>query len=199
MSIPFRVDIINPEMDIIYLVERLGNLIRATERKAGASIGLQPIQIQILSYLSFSNKYSDTAAAVTDFFDLTKGTVSQSVKILEKRGLIYKIKDPKDGRLVHLSLTDKGKDFLNNYQNKLSLNYVIDDLGKSKSAKLRELLTDTLLLLQKRNENKTFGICNTCHFFRKNAFGENHQCGLTREELIDEDSHKICREHEIVS
>ena len=184
-------------MDVIYLIERIGNLLRAAERKAGVSIGLQPIQIQILSYLSVSNRYSDTAAAVTDFFDMTKGTVSQSIKILEKRGLVYKIKDPKDGRLVHLSLSEEGLKFLMKYQEGLSLDDVLKDLGLSKSNNLRALLTDTLLLLQKKNNNKTFGICNSCHFFRKNAFDPDHQCGLTKEKLLEEESLKICREHEM--
>ncbi|MCI0482724.1 MAG: MarR family transcriptional regulator, partial [Candidatus Dadabacteria bacterium] len=67
---------------IASLIERLGNLLRAEERAAGA--GLLPVHVRMLSYLSVCNRYSDTPAAVTEFAGATKGTSSQSIAVLER-------------------------------------------------------------------------------------------------------------------
>src|SRR5690606_31089029 len=91
------------------LLERLGTLLRAEDRKLGAERGLQPIHLQVLRYLSACNRYSDTPGAVGEYFGLTKGTVSQSLLLLEDRGLLRRVPDEHDGRLVHLKLTARGR------------------------------------------------------------------------------------------
>ncbi|MEM9195330.1 MAG: MarR family transcriptional regulator [Myxococcota bacterium] len=47
--------------------------------------------------------------ALTDYFGVTKGTVSQTLKALERRGLIEKRNDPDDGRRQRCSFTEEGK------------------------------------------------------------------------------------------
>jgi DNA-binding MarR family transcriptional regulator len=53
--------------------------------QAGAAHGLQPVQLEVLNYLSSCNRYSDTPMAVTEYLGQTKGTVSQTIKTLEKK------------------------------------------------------------------------------------------------------------------
>ena len=74
--------------DIHSVLERLCNLLRVEARGQGASAGLLPIQLEALHYLAQCNRYSDTPQAVTDFLGQTKGTVSQTLKVLENRGLV---------------------------------------------------------------------------------------------------------------
>ncbi|MFN2812475.1 MarR family winged helix-turn-helix transcriptional regulator, partial [Escherichia coli] len=66
-------------------------------------------QLSALHYLARCNRYSDTPLGVTEYLGLTKGTVSQSLKVLEGRGLISKLPDARDRRSVHLRLTDAGR------------------------------------------------------------------------------------------
>ena len=68
---------------IFYTVERLSELLKVDSRQAGVEQGLQPVQVEVLHYLSICNKYSDTPMAVTEYLGLTKGTVSQTLKVLE--------------------------------------------------------------------------------------------------------------------
>ena len=100
----------NEGAKIASLIERLGNLLRAGERSSGQ--GLLPVHVQMLSYLSVCNRYSDTPAAVTEFVGATKGTTSQSIGVLERKGYLRKRPDDGDGRVIHLSLTAKGKRFV---------------------------------------------------------------------------------------
>ena len=53
--------------------------------------------------------------------------------------------------------------------------------------------------LQQRHGRPGFGVCGSCHFFQRNAAGEEaggpHRCGVTREPLSDADARHICIEH----
>ncbi len=72
------------------LLERLASLLRSENRQMLVEFGLQPVQFEVLQYLSICNRYSDTPMAVTEFFGQTKGTVSQTLKVLEKKNLLEK-------------------------------------------------------------------------------------------------------------
>ena len=73
--------------DLFNIIERLANVLRQEVRAEGQSLGLQPVQQEALYYLSICNRYSDTTLAVTEYLGLTKGTVSQSLKVLENKTL----------------------------------------------------------------------------------------------------------------
>jgi len=188
-------NLMNEGAKIASLIERLGNLLRAGERSSGS--GLLPVHVQMLSYLSVCNRYSDTPAAVTEFVGATKGTTSQSIGVLERKGYLRKRPDGKDGRVIHLSLTAKGKRFVESNSPPPEFGASIDGMKPAERESLARLLNVLLVSLQRRNEGRMFGVCRTCRYFRKDAFPGSHQCGLTLEPLSDDESMKICREHEI--
>ena len=179
---------------IASLIERLGNLLRVEERASGE--GLLPVHVQMLSYLSVCNRYSDTPAAVTEFVGATKGTSSQSIAVLERKGFLRKRPDGADGRVVHLGLTAKGRRFVENNFPPDAFGAAIGKMKPGDRASLARLLTGLLSSLQKGNGGRTFGVCHTCRHFRKDALPGSHQCGLTLEPLSGDESIKICREHE---
>lgn len=179
---------------IASLIERLGNLLRAEERNSGT--GLMPVHVQMLSYLSICNRYSDTPAAVTEFSGATKGTSSQSIAVLERKGFLRKRPDKADGRVIHLDLTAKGRRFVENNFPPPGFGSAIEDMKPGDSESLARLLTGLLTTLQRRNRGRMFGVCRTCRHFRKDALPGSHQCGLTLEPLTEDESMKICREHE---
>lgn len=67
-------------------LERLTSLMRAWSREQPLVAELQSVQLSALHYLARCNRYSDTPLGVTEYLGLTKGTVSQSLKVLEGRG-----------------------------------------------------------------------------------------------------------------
>jgi DNA-binding MarR family transcriptional regulator len=68
------------------LVAQIGNLLRAEERRACARFRLQPVHVNAMVYIARSNRFSNTPAALTEFLSLTKGTVSQTLLVLEQKG-----------------------------------------------------------------------------------------------------------------
>ena len=87
---------------ISVLLERLGALIQQSVRDAAARQGLLPIHIQVLHYLMRANRYSDLPIAIAEYFGITRGTVSQTLAVLERKGLLTKEPDAQHGKRVHL-------------------------------------------------------------------------------------------------
>jgi DNA-binding MarR family transcriptional regulator len=182
------------EPDLYQLIERIGNLLRTEVRKTGGSFGLQPVHLQALYYLSQCNRYSDTPAAVTDYLGTTKGTVSQSLQVLEKKGYIDKKTDTRDRRVQHLTVSERGQRVLMEILPPPVFREAASRVSERDHTEAVRLLTRLLTELQRSNRSKTFGVCNSCGFFRSD--GQSHHCGLTQETLSDSDIEKICREHE---
>src|SRR5258708_13661518 len=86
---------------LLELVERLGNLMRTELRKSGGDEALQPVHLQALIYLSKANRYSNTPQPLAEYLGLTKGTVSQTLLLLDRRGLIHQFEAHIDRPAVH--------------------------------------------------------------------------------------------------
>lgn len=184
-------------MDNIFLyqlLERINNLLRAEQRLVGNEFGLQEVHLQVLLYLSKCNRYSNTPLGVTEYLSSTKGTVSQSIKVLEKNGYIVKQADDKDRRVVHLVLTEQGKKVLKQAIPPPLFLKAVEEITLRQAEDLEKLLTQVLTSLQQANQLRSFGVCQTCRFFTEEDKG--FRCGLTKEPLSKEDSFLICREHE---
>lgn len=180
-------------VEIFDLIERMGALIRSEERRKCTEFGLQPVHLQALDYLSRCNRYSDTPAALTSFLGMTKGTVSQTLLLLEKKGYLRKAGDAADKRKVHLHLTEEGKNILQQARPMELFNKAALILDQNETEIDGENFTQALTALQKANKSESFGLCKTCRYFTTTP--DSFVCGLTKEALTQSDSEKICREH----
>jgi len=177
------------------LLERLSALLRNEMRGLAGDAGLQPVQCDALYYLSHCNRYSDTAKAVTDFLGLTKGTVSQSLKVLEKKGLIEKQPDTEDRRIVHLHLTPEGNKLVDQLMPSPMLGSAISGFSDQQTQSVEESLSELLKVLQAQNGMRSFGQCRSCRHNQKLESG-GYFCNLTKEALSVDEIELICREHE---
>ena len=177
------------------LIQRLAVVAQAEGRQLAGAAGLQPVHVDVLRYLARCNRYSNTPAAIGQFLGTTKGTVSQSIKVLERKKLVSKLSDARDGRVVRLRLLKKGKDLLTGIDEESPIQAAIEELGPDEKALLATSLTTLLRSAQRLNASKTFGVCRTCRHFKK-LDSNGFQCGLTSEPLNADDSTRICVEHE---
>jgi len=175
------------------LIERISNLLRSEERKKFAAIGLQPVHVQVLDYLSTCNRFSDTPAAVAEYLGLTKGTISQSIQVLERKSYVEKSQDTQDGRVVHLALSAAGKQLLDEIKPLDIFAQAQHAISTQGFSTLEAALNSILAELQKANNARSFGVCQSCINFIE---VENHYlCNLTQLPLSQTDAKKICREH----
>lgn len=183
------------EHDLLAYLERIGTLLRAEQRAAGGPHGLQAVHVAVLKYLHQCNRYSNTPAALTAFLGLTKGTVSQTLKVLERGGYIRRTDDNRDGRVVRLALTRKGHSVLSRTDQAGQRGGAVDGVPDADFEVTRHVLQVLLRHMQLSNGYRTFGQCATCRHLLHEGNG-HYRCGLTREELERADTAKICFEHE---
>jgi MarR family transcriptional regulator, negative regulator of the multidrug operon emrRAB len=181
------------ELETFRLIERISSLLRSEQRRKFAALGLQPVHGQVLDYLAHCNKYSNTHAAVAEYLGLTKGTVSQTIQLLERKALLEKNVSSADARVVHLSLTEAGAQLMNELKPLELFKQAEQQISQLEFQSLGQALQTALSVLQQANQTKSFGLCRTCRYF---TVEQNHYlCGLTEQALDRDDTSKICREH----
>src|SRR5690606_25881921 len=114
-------------------------------RDDAARHGLLPIHLQVLQYLAQANRYSDLPIAIAEYFGITRGTVSQTLAVLERKGLLTKAPDPAHGRRIHLLLTPQGQAIL---EGSWAERVQAALRAEPASARLDDAMTDVLAALQ---------------------------------------------------
>ena len=179
---------------IAWPLERLARVLRAREH----ADGLTPAQREALRYLARANRFSNTPGALTRYLGATKGTISQTVMALERKGLIAKAaRDAK--KSVRLTLTDKGRETLAS-DPWVQLEHAVDELGGKTRRRMQRGIEELLAGEIARGDLHSFGVCASCRFFReKGREGEAngpHLCMLFEEALGSDDIGRICIEHQ---
>lgn len=174
------------------LIERFSRLVASD----GQAMGLKPVQWAALRYFSRANRFSRTPGALATYLNSTKGTVSQTVMVLERKGLISKRTDSHDKRSVRIAITEAGSQLLANDP----LHRLREAISILPAESTRQLTTDLEQLLRARlaiDGGRAFGICGECRHFRPNdPHGAPHRCALLDEPLAASDAGKICVEQE---
>jgi DNA-binding MarR family transcriptional regulator len=172
-------------------LERLARLMRAGEHEGG----LNPAQREALRFLARANRFSNSPGALTRYLGATKGTISQTVKALERKGLVAKTTRPGERRSVALTLTPEAVAVLaGDPWTKLAA--AVGDLrGKTRRRLARGL--DELLAGELRTGGFTaFGVCRDCRYFREDGgnsgAGAPHHCMLYGEGLTETESQLLC-------
>lgn len=185
-----------PKLNTFALIERISSLLRSEQRKRYAALGLQPVHVQTLEYLDQCNRFSNTPRALTKYLGLTKGTLSQSLQVLVRKGYIKKNADTEDGRVVRLNLLENGKQLLNDLQPIDAFEQAEKTVCKSSFVSFNEALMTTLTELQKAHNLNGFGSCNSCTLFE---IQDNHYfCNSRQESMTQTDAGKICREYTLM-
>jgi MarR family transcriptional repressor of emrRAB len=180
---------------LLELVERLGNLMRTELRKSGADETLQPVHLQALIYLSKANRYSNTPQALADYLGLTKGTVSQTLLLLDRRGLIERFEDDIDRRVVRLRLSAAGDRLLYEAQPALPWQNATRNISPNRIRNAVSALREALMTLQEDNEGSTFGVCQSCTWCQKLS-QRIYRCGRMGDRLSGPETRRICRIYE---
>lgn len=165
-------------------LERLARLIRS----AGHAEGLVPAQWEALRYLARANRFSNAPIVVAQYLGATKGTISQTIRGLVKRGLITSDARSGDARSVALLLTAQGSDLLAKDPLR-ALEGDIEELGDKTKRRLGKALDALLASEAKRQEQPRFGTCPSCRFYMA---GEQSVCTSFGARLDEKDVTGLC-------
>ena len=172
------------------LLERLSNVLREDLREVATAQDLALTQLIALQYLSVANRFSDRLSDLVAYLGATKGTVSQTVTALERKGLVARERDAEDGRVSHLIVTDRGRAVAEAALPAPVLAGLLDEGHSHEDAATIERLLRRMLAAR---GGIAFGVCRTCRHHEPRAVGA--WCQLLGEPLTTVDGERWCREH----
>lgn len=151
--------------------------------------GLNPVQIAALGYLARANRFSRAPSHLADYLGTTRGTMSQTMRSLERKGYVAEAREGRDRRSISYSLTEAGAAAAARAG---PLRTAIATLERDEQARLETDLMSTLAALLKSNGGRSFGLCRSCLHHRATADGA--YCRLLALPLAPEESTQICHE-----
>lgn len=198
MSSPFNPKHQNQHLEskIVAALERVSEAFRVLLWTESKQNSLSPIQIQILIFLLFQSREKCKVSYLAQEFNMTKATVSDSVKVLLKKGLIEKQDHPEDTRSYLIALTASGKKMA---EASSSFSLPIEKPLNTLTPEQKEvMLTSLLKLIKDLNKAGIITVprmCYTCANYRSRSNG--HFCNLLNTELADSEIRVDCPEHEL--
>ncbi len=174
--------------------EQIRSLINRLSRLDSAQVwegALNPAQSAALDYLGRANRFSRSPSHVADFLGTTRGTTSQTLKSLLRKGFVSEERSDMDKRSISYQLTDVGRNATEtNSLLRTALEGVPSDDLVQIEASLRGLLNTAV----RKNGSKPFGICHTCRHFKPRPSGG--YCELLHVALDPPETEQICHEQE---
>lgn len=102
--------------ELIYVIQSITRNIRELKEKEIENMELQDFSFSYFRYIEAVNMLEKpTFVELTMKMGLSKPTVTIMVNKLIDKGFIQKTKSPEDGRIYYLSLTAKGKEIIDSY------------------------------------------------------------------------------------
>ncbi len=173
--------------------EQLARLARLI-RQAGHAGGLHPVQWEALRYLARANQFSNSPGALARYMGATKGTVSQTVLSLVKKGLMTKNERIGDSRSISLQLTEQGEKLLSDDPLR-DLEKSIASLSDKTRKRFSKGVAEILEAEYVRQNEPSFGSCKSCRFYRDGGVSDPDTCIKFTVDLKSSDLKLICVEH----
>ena len=182
---------------IVVALERISEAFRVLLWNESKENALSPIQIQSLIFLLFHTADKCTISYLAKEFNLSKPTMSDSIKVLVQKGFVKKIADTEDSRSYHIALTPTGKRIAEKSANfALDIEKPLAAISAEKKELVLSALLDLIFDLNQKGIITLQRMCFSCtHYQKKNG---KHYCNLLQTTLAANDLRVDCPEHEML-
>lgn len=184
------------ESKIVASLERISQVFRVLLWQESIEHALSPIQVQVLIFLLYHSPEKRKVSYLADDFNLTKATISDTIKTLEQKGLVTKQSEPQDLRSFIIHLTSEGQ----NIASKTSFfsKEIFKPIDKLNEADKENLLLSLLDIIRHLNQSGIITIqrmCMTCQYYISGEEGQPPFCKLLHQNLYPKDLQIDCPEH----
>lgn len=182
------------ESKIVVALERIAEAFRALLWNESKEHALSPIQIQLLIFLLFHSQEKCTVSYLAQEFNMTKATISDSMKLLLQKGLITKHTDPADTRSHTISLSTAGKRIAEKSSGfALAIEKPVSSLTAEQKAIMLSGLLSLIYQLNRAGIITVQRMCLTCSNYRHEN-GE-HYCKLLQAQLQADELRIDCADY----
>ncbi|MEZ5008627.1 MAG: MarR family winged helix-turn-helix transcriptional regulator [Chitinophagales bacterium] len=186
------------ESKIVASLERIAQAFRVLLWQESKEFSLSPIQVQVLIFLLYHSEEKRKVSYLAYEFNMTKATISDTIKTLEQKNLITKEYEQHDTRSYIIHLTKKGKDIADktSFFTK-EIRTPIDKLHQDDKENLLLSLLNIIRHLNKSEVITTQRMCMSCSYYQPSDKGQKHFCKLLNQNLHVTDLRIDCTEHEL--
>jgi len=180
---------------IVAGLERVSEVFKILLWEKAKLVGLSPIQIQLLIFIAFHKKNLCNVSHLAKEFNLTKPTISDAIRVLDKKGIIEKDFSLSDSRSYSISLSEVGTKIVSQiYDFSSPLKKQVDSFDQSELESLFGTLSE---LIYKLNRNGILSVQRTCYGckFHQKKQGTDY-CNLLQKELLNQEIRLDCPEYE---
>jgi len=188
ISIRYQLTMISEPHTPDRIAELLVHLGRAVQSEDARS-ELTAAQWTCLRFFARANGSTRTPSAFASFQATTRGTASQIIKSLARRGLVSPTRSERDRRSVCFDLTDKGRTMLDNDPLRVLVG-LIDGLDGAESAQFLTTLSGLASALAAKRDVPSFGTCRDCSHF--GTTGDVAYCACMAAELAADEIDRLC-------
>jgi len=171
--------------EIRQLLDRLCRLAAAEEWTAD----LNPSQFAALAYLARANRFSRAPSQVAEYLSSTRGTISQTLKALHRKGFVAELRSEADRRSIGYDVTQAG---LKALRQAALFEEPLASYSERESADLAIALKLLLKRVLSARGSRAFGICRKCSHHRD--LTDQRYCALLDVGLKEGEAEEICFE-----
>ena len=180
---------------IVVGLERISEAFKVLLWEKAKILGLSPIQIQILIFIAYHKPELCNVSHLAKEFNITKPTVSDAVKVLEKKGLITKIPSSTDSRSYSITLSVQGKKIVKTTHS--FANPIKNEIEKINDKDLEALYASLNKVIYNLNKVGILTVQRTCYacvfYEQKNR---QHYCNFLEKPLANKEIRVDCPEFE---
>lgn len=182
---------------IVASLERIAQAFRVLLWQQSKDHSLTPIQVQVLIFLHYHGEEKRKISYLATEFNMTKATISDTVKTLQSKKLITKTTEPGDSRSFIIQLTDKGRTIAGRtslFSEQIRL--PVEQLpAEDKESFLRSLLS-IISYLNRSGVITIQRMCTTCIHYQKATSENQPYCTLLNQPLTTRDLRIDCPEYQ---
>ncbi|MEE9361174.1 MAG: MarR family winged helix-turn-helix transcriptional regulator [Cellulophaga sp.] len=180
---------------IVVGLERISEVFKVLLWEHAKTIGLSPIQIQILIFIAYHKKELCNVSHLAKEFNITKPTISDAIRVLDKKGFILKDHSSADSRSYSILLSESGKTIVaetENFANPIQTQ--LQNFSQPDLANVFDTLSKLIYQLNKNGVLTVQRTCFGCKFYEKQE--NKAYCNFLEKELFNADIRLDCPEFE---
>jgi len=180
---------------IVAGLERISEVFKTLLWEKAKVVGLSPIQIQILLFVAYHKSELCNVSHLAKEFNITKPTISDAVKVLDKKEMIIKDYSSADSRSYTIRLSGAGEEIVTRTKDLANpLKKQIDSFEKTDLEDVFKTLSDLIFKLNRNGILQVQRTCYGCKFYLQNS--NSDYCNLLQKELLNKDIRLDCPEFE---
>ncbi len=165
------------EGKIVASLERISQAFRVLLWKKSKEFSLTPLQVQILIFLFTQNEEKKKVSYLAKEFNVTKATISDTVKTLEQKHLVVKDNEATDSKEIYSPIAE---------------------LSWGDKKNVLSSLIKLIIHLNKTGVISVLRMCTTCSYYRPSDDEKKGHCTLLKRDLDHVHIRVDCREHKML-